>query len=686
MPVSRAVENMRTDLLALAEEDLTALSNRGTLKRALREVDESSFSCEIQETEQGEVSLEWSDSVTCTFPANEPLGEAHCTCPALGTCRHLIRSVLAYQRHHAAASTSTEIGTSADPWDPGAVEDAALAQVISSTAMRRAKQSFKRGEVVELVRSSKPSAHFLNASCTIRFLVPSDIRYVHCDCVEQSPCQHAALAVWAFRELASDQSAGTVAVGNVDEAAPLALIHELQQVVSEVAAVGCGNLPTLWRDRLARLQNQCLADTLIWPADILREIITEYDRYRRSDARFDSQRLVELVGELLTRCDALASDQHEVPRVLIRGMPMDRETPVGAAHLSGLGCGAMVSRHGTRLAAYSQDSHSGATLTVSKWFDHTPADDDQTAEPLPFWRLATRSAVKSISFAQMGVGELIAAGGNRTAGHELKFGRQAVGVNPQAFQWERLRAPLLVDNLAELGEQLRRRPPAGLRPRRLAHDLQVCPIGEVRQVRFDTPSQQLIIDTADAQGTVLSVRHPYTSRGREGFEALQTYLGQPSVQLLFVAGHLRLRRGELVMFPTCLVWQHQQGRIALQPWVDRYEPACRALGKRLDSSASTVPPATHDSENLLTAWTHELVEELGTLLVRGLSHADQAMSARWQQLAGEAQRLGLVRTAARVGNLALAIEQKFHGQPWDKSPAVDGALTLCVHATLLLDR
>lgn len=679
---------MRSDLLALSEDDLAALSNRGTLKRAVRELDEAALTAEIEENEAGDVTVRWSDDATCTFPAGKVLADAQCTCPALGTCRHLVRSVLAYQRNSAADGPAADEETSTEPWDPGRLDNAAVSAALSTTALRRAKATRDAGQVVELVRSHKPWAHFMNASCTIRFLVPGDARYVHCDCAEQAPCQHAALAIWAFRELPPEQSAGLVTLGDLDDAAPENLIAEIERNLGELVANGCGNLPTLWRDRLARLQQECLTQTLVWPADLLAEMISEYDRYQTHDARFDSQHLVELVGEMLTRCDALGSNQQEVPRVLIRGMRGDRETPVGSARLSGLGCGVTVTRHSTRISAFLQDATSGATVTVSRWFDQSGVDED--AELAPFWRMAGRTVVKDISLAQVGSGQLIAAGGKRSAGHELNLGRQRVGVNPQSFQWEQLRAPLLVESLSELAAQLRSRPPAGLRPRRLTNDLRVCQVAELRQARFDPAAHELVLDAVDAEGTSLEIRHPYTSQGHEGFEALQLYCNQPALQLRFVAGQVRLRSGCLVASPTCLVWEQGRERICLQPWVDRYSVAARAITGETPSEPETeTEPAEMQAGVLsdpLKSWTAELADELGALAVRGLSRADHLMVNRWQQLADQAQSVGLVQIGQRVANLASALAQKSHTPNWDKAPAVEAGLTLCVLLTLMLDR
>src|SRR5215469_11201023 len=91
----------RTDLLALSLDDLAALTNRGTVKRAQREIDTNECSGDIAETPEGDVTVKWSDGVECRIAAGAVLSDGRCSCAAVGLCRHLIRTVLAYQQQAA---------------------------------------------------------------------------------------------------------------------------------------------------------------------------------------------------------------------------------------------------------------------------------------------------------------------------------------------------------------------------------------------------------------------------------------------------------------------------------------------------------------------------------------------------------------------------------------------------------
>ncbi len=160
---------------------------------------------ELDEAADGEVTARWSDGVECRLPPGKVIGEGRCTCAATELCRHLVRTVLAYQRRAADAAAVVDEAVAppgpSGPWDPGQITDDALAAAFKPAALARARGEFQQGLLVELVRGAKPSARFHVPPHTVRFLVPGDIRYTHCDCAEQAPCRHVPPAVWAFRML-----------------------------------------------------------------------------------------------------------------------------------------------------------------------------------------------------------------------------------------------------------------------------------------------------------------------------------------------------------------------------------------------------------------------------------------------------------------------------------------------------
>ena len=121
----------------------------------------------------------------------------------------------------------------AGPWDPGQITDDALAAAFKPAALTRARGEFQQGLLVELVRGAKPSARFHVPPHTVRFLVPGDIRYTHCDCAEEAPCRHVPPAVWAFRMLEPSATAGLVSTQQSALPVPPTLLDDLEGALQE---------------------------------------------------------------------------------------------------------------------------------------------------------------------------------------------------------------------------------------------------------------------------------------------------------------------------------------------------------------------------------------------------------------------------------------------------------------------
>ena len=146
------------------------------MKRAQKELDSGEVTCEVSDSGE-ELVFTWSDGITCWFPAGKAIHDAICSSGTLGISRHVVRSVLAYQRlataGDAAASTAendeptTDVaasGSVGEVWDPGTITDEQLIAQFRKTAISKARTRFEQGVLVELTRGAKPVARFL-ATC-----------------------------------------------------------------------------------------------------------------------------------------------------------------------------------------------------------------------------------------------------------------------------------------------------------------------------------------------------------------------------------------------------------------------------------------------------------------------------------------------------------------------------------------
>jgi hypothetical protein len=360
----------RDDLLHLAPDDLAALTNRGTVKRARRELEQKEVTGELAEAADGTVTAKWSDGVACALPGGKTVSDARCTCPAAELCRHVVRTVLAYQAQAGGEAKPADV---AAPWNPGDISDDELAKLFKPVALGQARAQFGKGLLVELVRSHKPTARFHDLACTLKFQVRGDARYVHCDCAAPAPCAHVPLAVWAFRLLSPGKDAGILSTQRTALPVPVAVLDQIDDVLLEGAEGGLSAAGAAWRDRLARLEAACRGAALVWPAEVVGELIHRYERYAGHDARFAPEEFAELAGELLIRADAIRNDTGAVPQLLVRGTASDHWSELGSSRFIGVGCGVRVGRGRATVTAYLQDANSGSMVAVGREFPDPPA-------------------------------------------------------------------------------------------------------------------------------------------------------------------------------------------------------------------------------------------------------------------------------------------------------------------------
>ncbi|MFI6866804.1 hypothetical protein [Nocardia sp. NPDC050406] len=97
---------MRTDLLALTDDSLVSLANRGILKRAVKE--NAAAPPDLTEAEDGTVEVVFADGIRTTLPPGVILEKSPCTCAAAAICRHRVMAVLAYRALRESAGAAVE--------------------------------------------------------------------------------------------------------------------------------------------------------------------------------------------------------------------------------------------------------------------------------------------------------------------------------------------------------------------------------------------------------------------------------------------------------------------------------------------------------------------------------------------------------------------------------------------------
>ncbi|MBX9567350.1 MAG: hypothetical protein K2X77_00580 [Candidatus Obscuribacterales bacterium] len=713
----------REDLLVLTDEDLALLSNKGTVKRARREIEEKSVDGTITDSDDGTVKIEWTDGVVCTLSNNERLSERQCTCSAVEVCRHLVRAVILYQQLHSKVGaktigdqlpdkktqpTAAETITLSEPefaheaagadsippaqppanepvsntaeseadltpqnleaeyWNPGEISDESIESIMKAAVLKRARTLFDQGQLVQLVKAKKPLATFLSLGTSIRFLVKNDIRYTFCNCKEEQPCVHAPLAVWSFRKLKSNS--GIIYSGSKAEQIEPTLINSVENELINLIKVGLAQVSAMGIAHLKDGINKCAKAKLYSSAEILEEIVDDWQKYQEVDSRFSEETLLESIAELIIRHDFLLSGSAALPFLMVKGLSSERNNLIASARLVGIGCGVAQKKKHTIISAYFQDEANGSLCALVQ----RNAERENNEEQRLYHALASRLQYKSQSIAGLGKSAIFAKGLKLSTSREISFGRNPFLAGAQTFDWSQLKAPIFAESFSELRQLASLTAPPYLGLRAIGSKIHVVAIDRINFPTFSILDQAITAQLIDRAGEVATLHHPYMSRGAAGTEKVLKELLRQDQRCVFISGEVINRASGLQIRPIGIVFEDKEGKRHLcQPWVDKEEGSKKETD---DEFGGTLDERQSDLADLV----RDVGEFLSNILLIGLNNTNEDLTKRLNFLTARSNNVGsqLIRTHLQL--LSAEMERKLHDPQWDSTPAAQRFLTLGV--------
>ncbi|WP_157975121.1 hypothetical protein [Glycomyces dulcitolivorans] len=620
---------MRDDLLALTQDALAALANRGLVKRAAKDLDAGTVP-ELS-LAGGALTAVFPDGATAVLAAEGGLETATCTCGAAGKCRHRIGAVLAYQREHAEAPAETETATApAEPiavTTPAVITDDQLRDALGPHALKAAEATRKAGYTARLIwpGPDRPAAAELPAA-TVSFLVPG-LGYVHTDATGPARDTAIVLAVWAFREAEAD--AATVSVGGAD---PEATLAESVDLARQVLLDGAAGADAVLRAALQRESKALTRRRAHWPAGAVNDLIDQLQRYEDRSAAYDPHRLAVLLAEIPARARA-AAHPTGTPAAHVLGSEEADATPLTLVRLTGLG--ARVGTEGDRrtLELYLAQPETGMVLSIKRDWP-IPENETVTGAEVASRRLA------GCRIGTLAAGNTVTEAATRTAARALKLGTGRLAktqVLPLGLAWNDLPSSLRATDLDALAEELGERPPALVRPRVAAESLRVLAVDECEPLGYDPASQRLhaLITGPDGGSALVVVAH--TSAAPGALEAAEkAFAAGP----LSIAGHVHRHRGKLIVEPTAIL-------TADGPVVPDLAPG--------DDSADLAAAGDAAASEPVSAVIEDAISVCADLAHQGLRRSREPSRVRVEAAAAALNKVGLQRAATDFVHLSKAL-------------------------------
>ncbi|QFU93236.1 hypothetical protein [Amycolatopsis sp. YIM 10] len=529
----------RRDLLALTPAALVALANRGLVKRAVKELDAGAVPS-LDLSADGALHGRFADGSETVLPADAGFDGAGCSCGAVGACRHRVGLVLAYQRRHPPGEL---VVTS-----PGAITDEELSAAFGNRAITAARRLYRAGYSARVRRPSAadPVAEVELPACTVRFLVPGELGYVHTEATAAKREQTIVLAVWACRaadETVPDVPEVRLDVGGAGTRSVTGLEPALV-VAERLLLEGAADAGPVLLASLDRLRADLEAAELRWPAAAVAELREQLGFHRSRSAHYRAGRFAELLTELHARHRAALSGASPRSRVLGTGEP--GETPLRRVRLTSLGC-RISGVPGERSAEiYFADARTASVLVLRRTFA-VPDGETRTGHDLATQR------INGTSLLGLAGSNVVSESAYRSASRVLRLASARVAqttTTPVGDSWVNLPAPLVVRDYRAFATEIAALPPHLIRPRVAAELVRVLHIAEVRRISYHPGDQRLEAVIADALGTSAIVSAHYSEHRPGALDALAAALSTTPHHL---SGAVHQVRGSLVVDPIAVL-------------------------------------------------------------------------------------------------------------------------------------
>ncbi|WP_020095092.1 SWIM zinc finger family protein [Methylobacterium sp. 285MFTsu5.1] len=542
----------RPDLRALTDDGLIQLANAGLVKRALREV-AAGQGPDLAEAGDGTVEARFADGTVTRLGPGRPPGEASCTCPASGMCRHRVALVVAYRAapvadgpadgSSAGAADGAAEGAAvpaAAPvaWDPGTLDGAALEAGLGGAAAAELRRLLAGGITVGLERGAVPAARLPTA--TVRFLVPDAVGYARCDCAAGGGCAHVALAIRAFRDSAGAPEirlGGAALAGAEAKPAETDLAEAADRVVAGLLEAGVVSGPEAHGAALVRLRRAAerrgATQLLLAEADLDGQVAA----YAARHAAYDAAVVLALATELLGRVRGGEA---------ALGLGQPYETAMGKTRLVSLGARLLARGRGATARVALADTDTGALLALERAFAPGEAEADIAAG------LPGRLLSPGLSVSGTGQGQILTSVARRRADGLLALGQGARGRTALLPRdaLVALPAPLAARDVPSILRRLADRPPVFLRPRDRLEAFHVFPVEAVLGQAWAPGAQtwQAAVALPGAAGT-LHLARAYDPAAPHALDALAGACAGRWGPVRQVAGPVRIADGALVCDP-----------------------------------------------------------------------------------------------------------------------------------------
>ncbi|MEC0125469.1 hypothetical protein [Paenibacillus pabuli] len=532
------------------EDYLIRYANKGLYKRSLKELDNG---VSVQYTwDVASVSCQLSDGTQCTL--EHTLDHWECSCPADNICKHVLISILYYQRQYQAEdqvnqavdASSEELESVSNVDDPKAVQapdnhplvtesrfhwmiEADISSLIksySSSLIEEVLFRLRYPEQIEVVDDSLLTVRLVKQEIEVSFTEEASLAKALCK-VKQTAGHMAKLeALLRYRMQHGLNDTEDLSEKVHDAKFSIQTVRECRSMLTDLLKTGLARLPQSY---MAQLETMAIAAHSGQLPDVersLRGIQGELQLFFNRHVRFSMQSLLDRVSKLVLALQVLEEEKvSALKQSQLIGRFRSKYFTVPALHLYGLGADAWETRSGYRGITYyfycfdDQEIYTYSDVRAVYYEDHQFSYTEHYSSFTPW--------LPNLSFRQFAGEEVQFRAVKVNEEHRLSSGESAKLTLLSRTEVEAVNLGKYMQDAASLLDEHSRPFELFSVPK---EQLAMIKVARIVEKRFDKQVQDLILTIESEKGETLDLTLPYSAEWQTLIKRLESSYGAGALE------------------------------------------------------------------------------------------------------------------------------------------------------------
>ena len=530
---------LRKSLSSVDEEYLVSISNKGTYKRALKDMENDLI--QEMKMEQELVRILLKDGIECIITPD--LNNIKCSCPSRSVCKHIVVALI-YAKNTIVSEIKEK--KNGDFHEILEVDLEKVKKVIGEKSFREILYRIQYGIVPTIKEEEFLNVKFEEEEIYIRFPENNTIDQAICSCKDKGLCIHKAESILNYKILKGIISIDEI-IKNSKPKIDFEILEEIKICIENIFAVGLSRLPKDIGDRIQPLTLRCQSIGLFNLQKMLRTLSAELELYFTRNATFSRKTTLRLCSKIYNLCITMTNLDIDQSSSLI-GEQRSTYFNVPPVNLQYIACESWVTKSGYEgLTIYFWDSNK------EKWFTYTRAQanyydnntfNSKTAynSKLPWDTKMTFRDLEGKLFRFYNL--KINKNGRMTSSDKVKLIEQPfeeLTIN-KVTRFDIIKNGLLTnnDNIYFKDEE--------------PLNLFIVKPEEISDSSFDKINQVLDLPILDSEGQRLILTVKFSTRNKRSVEKLEK--GNLNVDSFFIRAYIE--KGELHGFPIAIFYTDKE--------------------------------------------------------------------------------------------------------------------------------